>query len=110
MIKLCTRLFGKKIGFIINIIISILILTIGINVMFNLTNFIVSQFLPETPNYVVGILFVLITIYANIKGIETIARTSFILSMLVLILYVTTVFGLSSQITSKTSPFAYCIP
>lgn len=89
------KLFGKKIGFIVNVIISILILTLGINVMFNLTNFIVSQFLPETPNYVVGILFAIITIYANIKGIETIARTSFILSILVLILYITTVFGLS---------------
>lgn len=88
------KLFGNKIGFIINIIISCLILTLGINVMFNLTNFIVSQFLPETPNYIVGILFAIIAIYANIKGVETIARTSFILMIFMSLLYLTTVVGL----------------
>lgn len=88
------KIFGQKIGFIINIVLACLILTLGINIMFNLTNFIVSQFLPETPNYIVGLLFAIITIYANIKGIETIARTSFILMILMLILYIITVFGL----------------
>ena len=88
------KLFGNKLGFIINIVVAGLIITLGINVMFNLTNFIVSQFLPETPNYIVGILFALIAIYANIKGIETIARTSFILMILMVILYLVTVIGL----------------
>lgn len=88
------KIFGKKIGFIVNLIIALLILTLGINVMFNLTNFIVSQFLPETPNYIVGILFAVIAIYANIKGIETIARTSFILMILMAFLYFITVIGL----------------
>lgn len=93
--KIC-KLFGNKIGNILNIVVAGLILILGINVMFNLANFIVSQFLPETPNYVVGILFAIVVIYVNIKGIETLARTSFILTILSIILFGVTSFGLSA--------------
>lgn len=103
--KVC-KIFGNKLGKVLNIIIAILILILGINVMFNLANFIVSQFLPETPNYVIGILFSIVIIYVNIKGIETLARTSFILAILSLILFLVTAFGLSTNFeTSNLMPF-----
>ena len=44
-----TLIFGKIFGNIINIIITILYLIIGITILFNLGNFIVSQYLSETP-------------------------------------------------------------
>lgn len=101
-----SKLLGKKIGCIVNFISAILIFISGMNVMFNLSNFIVSQFLPETPNYVVGILFSVIIIYVNIKGIETLMRTGFILTILSMILYVITLFGLLPSFdTSNLMPF-----
>lgn len=103
--KIC-KLFGNKVGNGLNIVIAILVLILGINIMFNLANFIVSQFLPETPNYVVGILFAIVVIYVNIKGIETLARTSFILAILSMILFGVTAFGLSATFeTSNLLPF-----
>lgn len=88
------KLFGKKIGFMINAIIFLIMLMTGINMMYNLINFIVSQFLSETSFFLIGILFSFIIIYINIKGIETLSRTSLILLTINLILYVTSSVGL----------------
>lgn len=93
-----TKLFGKKLGFIINTINFLIILMIGINMMYNLVNFIVSQFLSETPYWLIGILFSLIIILANIKGIETISRTSLILVVINLVLFLISVMGLLPEI------------
>lgn len=92
--KKMEKLYGVKLGKIVTIICAIFIFIFANNYMFNLINFIVSQFLPETPLMVVGIVFAVLTIYANSKGIETISRVSLILLVINLILFAIGFIGL----------------
>ena len=92
--KKLEKLYGKVLGNIINIIIIIMAVTMGISLMYNTTNFIVSQFLSDTPLIIIGITLSLIVIYTNIKGLETLTRTSLILFVLTCILIVITLIGL----------------
>lgn len=87
-------LFGKKFGFVINLIICILFFTICLFSMYNLINFIVSQFLAETPMLIIGILFSLVIIYINIKGIEVMSRVIFIILTINISLFFIAVLGL----------------
>lgn len=100
------KLCGKKIGFVINFGLLIIVALMGVNLMYNLVNFIVSQFLPETPTFFVGFMFLIVIGYANSKGIETISRVCFILLLLVLILFSTAFFGLYPNFDmSNLKPF-----
>lgn len=87
-------LFGKKLGFIINLLICLLFFTISLFSMYNLINFIVSQFLAETPMLIVGLLFAMVIIYINVKGIEVMSRVFLIILVINLFLYTIAVFGL----------------
>ncbi len=88
------KLYGKKIGKFVTYLCAIFIFVFANNYMFNLTNFIVSQFLPETPLMVIGIVFSLLAAYANMQGLETISRVSLILLFINLILFAIGIFGL----------------
>ena len=87
IIELNTKLFGKIIGNIINFIISIGILLFGVITLLGLCNFIFSNFLYGTSQIIIGALFMLVVSYASIKGIETICRTSQLLFILSIILF-----------------------
>lgn len=88
------QLYGKKLGKIISYVCAIFAFVFANNYMFNLTNFIVSQFLPETPLMVIGIVFAFLAFYANSKGLETISRLSLLLFIINIILFGIGVFGL----------------
>lgn len=88
------KLFGNKLGMVINLFFALITLSMGLTSMFNLTNFITSQFLPETSALVIGIIFAILVILINIKGIETISRTCLILIVINLIFYLFAFFGL----------------
>ena len=90
--------FGNKIGTIINFLLCLCFFTISIFTMYNLINFIVSQFLNKTPFYIVGILFSLIIIYINIKGIEVMSRTMLIITILNISLFIFAFIGLIPHI------------
>lgn len=92
--KKVEKLCGKKIGFVINLIFAVVVFLLGVNLFFNLMNFIVSQFLPETPTFFVGFMFLLVIGYSNRKGIEAMSRTSLLLLVIVLILFLLTSYGL----------------
>lgn len=103
-LNLC--IFGPILGKIINVFLIIIALFIGASAMYNLINFIVSQFLSETPLLVIGIFFSLLCLYINIKGIETISRVSLIFIVMNTILYFTAVFGLLPEVElSNLKPF-----
>ena len=87
--------FGKVLGTIINYLFIILVFFFSVALLYNLSTFIVSQFLPETPSYIVAFLFMLIIIYINIKGIETMSRVSLLLLSITLIFFLITVLGLT---------------
>lgn len=83
------KLFGKKIGSIINIVLllfSMYILTI-VTRMIGL--FVTGKYLQNTPYYIVGMLAIITNLIICFKGIEVIVRTSqitFFISLLFVIL------------------------
>lgn len=92
-----TYIFGKKIGWIINLCLICFALFFSITLFFNLTDFIVSQFLPETPTKIVGFFFGLIIIYIVIKGIETMSRVSLILLFFTTVIFIISILGLANS-------------
>ncbi len=88
------KLFGKNIGKIINIIINILILSICILPIYSISNFIVSQFLSETPIIIILILIFIVSLYNISKGIEVISRTAIVLFIISLSLGIINIIGL----------------
>lgn len=80
-------IFGKVFGNIINIITVLLYIVIGITVLFNLGNFIVSQYLSDTPLLLVISIFIIVVFHIVNKGFETITRVSSISSVIVMILF-----------------------
>lgn len=100
------KLYGQKIGKVVSIISAIFIFIFANNYMFNLINFIVSQFLPETPLMIVGIIFAILMIYTNHKGLETISRVSLVLLSINIILFAIGFIGLIPSIdTDNLKPF-----
>lgn len=91
------KVFGKKIGNILNFICIFIVFTIGISAMFNLTTFISSQFLKETPHFLIGFCFALVIILVNIKGLETLSRTCLILFAINITLFLISMGGLIPQ-------------
>ncbi len=88
------KLYGKKLGKVFTFFCSLFIFIFANNYMFNLTNFIVSQFLPETPLLVIGIVFAFLAAYANLQGLETLSRLSLILLFINIALFGIGIFGL----------------
>lgn len=91
-------LFGNKLGFVINILFSIILLFIGITILYNINNFILSQLLNRTPFIINYILLIALVIYNANKGITTISRTSLILLCLNLFLFFINIFALIRHI------------
>jgi len=100
------NVFGLYFGSILNFICFVAVLTMGISEMFNLTTFITSQFLKETPPLLIGICFSFIIILVNIKGIETLSRTCLILFVINVILFLISIIGLIPEFQlSNLKPF-----
>lgn len=85
--KKTTHIFGKTLGTIINYIIILLYLLIGATILFNLGNFIVSQYLSKTPLLLIFYIITILVCYTVNKGIETISRVSAIFSVIVVLLF-----------------------
>lgn len=92
-----TKILGKKFGNFINIIICMILMIIAFNFAYNLNNFIISQFLSETPFIVIGLVFTSLIYYLNTKGIDVISRVSFILTIINAIMLMIAIFGLAPQ-------------
>ena len=91
-------LFGNKLGFIINIILSILLISLGITILYNINNFILSQFLYRTPFIISCSLFMLLIIYNANKGINVISKTALLLLTINIALYTINIGGLIENI------------
>ena len=99
-------LFGKYLGFIINLLINLLILLIGIVLLYNISNFAISQFLSETPLLIFMILLGLILIYNVSKGIKNISRVSIVFLTIVCLLTIISTSGILPNFElSNLKPF-----
>lgn len=91
-------IFGNFLGNIINFIISILYLVVAITILFNTSNFIVSQYLSDTPLLLIMIIFMLVILHAVNKGIECISRVSAIFVIITLFFFLFGICGTISEV------------
>ena len=89
---------GKVIGTIINFIFIISVIFHASIVLWNLSNFINSQFLFKTPILAISIIFMIPIIYTVSKGLKTIGRTSTILFLTTIIIYFLSLFSLIGKV------------
>lgn len=92
------NLFGKKVGTCLNFILSILLITLGITILYNINNFILSQFLFKTPLLISCTLFMALIIYCANKGINVISKVSLLLLLINLSLYAVNIVALIKQV------------
>lgn len=79
---------GKILGTIFNLIFIASVLFHASIVLWNLTNFINSQFLFKTPILAISIVFMIPIIYTVTKGLKTIGRTSTVLFLLSVFMFI----------------------
>lgn len=90
--------FGKIVGTVIKYLLLLPIIIIGTCSIYSICNFMVSQFLSDTPIIILYIVPAIVILYGLTKGIETISRTSLILYVITIILFLVAVIGLVPQI------------
>ena len=90
--------FGKIIGKILNIILILFVCSYMIFFYWNFTNFISSQYLYNTPQTFITILFIIPIIYLLSKGIKIILRSSIVIFIMTFSFYIIAAIGLVPQI------------
>lgn len=88
----------KGLGMFFNFLLVVFYLYLAFMMTWHSSNFIVSQFLINTPYILVIICFFSILLYGVIKGIETISRTSIILFVFFMINYLFITSSLFNQV------------
>lgn len=96
--KKIISLFEKKIGKVISIILSILFFILASTILYNISNFIVSQYLSDTNIIYIMILFGIVLYTSLNKGIETISRISFIFTYIFFFLFLLAVISIINEI------------
>jgi spore germination protein KB len=97
-VEIMKKIFGRWIGTIAAASYVFLCLTTACHLPWDVTNFLRTQAMPETPQYVISLVFVTAVVIAVLYGIETIARASEIFIRFVLILAVLTTLLVSPNI------------
>ena len=88
-----------KTGKFINIVLNIIIATIGITILYNSSNFITSQLLYHTPMIVIAILLISLSTYHISKGIDSICRVNFLLTIFNVFLFLISLLSLIKSIS-----------
>lgn len=100
------NLYGKVLGSIINTIICIIFLIISITYLYNLSNFITSQFLSQTPTVIIVISIAILIAYNLSKGFQNMSRVSLVLFIINIILFILTlIFLIPHTDINKLKPF-----
>ena len=86
IVELINKYLGKF-GIVINMLLILFITFLASIILWNLINFISSQYLYQTPKLVISILFMITCCYVTSKGLQTIGRTGTILFIINLILF-----------------------
>lgn len=97
IVGLCHKYLGF-LGKIIVIMLSIFILFEASIVLWNMVNFISSQYLYQTPLLVIIILFMISILYLCSKGLTTIGKSGIIMFIIEMILFFLAFFSLASKI------------
>lgn len=91
-------IYGKTLGTIINIILTIIYIILTLTMLFNTSNFIISQYLTNTSITLVTLILG-ITVYHTVsKGITTISKISIIYTIIILSLLILGIIGIIPEI------------
>ena len=82
------KLYGKYLGTFINILIIIIFIVVSIVLLYDISNFISSQYLYRTPISIIALLLIITTIYNVSKGIENMSRITIIIFFINIILLI----------------------
>lgn len=96
--KKINSLFGNKLGLLINLLFSLLLISLGITLLYNINNFILSQFLYRTPFLISCTLFITLIIYCANKGINVISKVAMLLLTINILLYTINILALVQHI------------
>ena len=90
------KLFGKKLGFFINLFIIISYISVFCIAIRTIISFMTTKYLESTPYFVIGLLVVISCLIAVFKGLEAIlrlARISYIITVIFAFFIETIIFG-----------------
>lgn len=90
-------LFGNKFGKIINVLLLIGVISFNIISFWNLTSFVSSQYLYNTPQWFITLLFTLTMIYFLKQGPRVMLRATMMLFYISIFLYIISGLGLTFQ-------------
>lgn len=96
--QIIDKTFGKVLGKIINTMLILFVCSYAIIFFWNLTNFISSQYLYNTPQRFIIILFIIPLIYLLSKGIQVIFRSGTIIFILTFTFFIISTCALVPQI------------
>ena len=99
--KKIITLFGNKIGYFLNIIISCIIYIILLYNLYMLSYYIKIYYLNKTPQLIIIVALLIPLLLVNLKGIKGISRLSFILLFLNILVYIFIFFKLITFIKLK---------
>lgn len=91
-------LYGKYLGIVINIILIMLFFLLGTMFLYNISDFISSQYLDKTPSKIISILLIVVCFINVSKGFGTIAKSGMILFFVSILLFFISALSLISYI------------
>lgn len=97
IVDLNIKLFGKVFGNIVNIIINVVLVLFASLILYNLSLFLDTQFIPDTSSLYVKILVMVPVLYAASKDIGTISRVSQIIFIINIGLFLLSAIGIFTE-------------
>lgn len=74
-VEMIRQIFGKWLGSVITIAFVFFCFWSGAQVIWYIGNFITIEAMPETPSYIINMIFTTVIVIASLYGLETIARS-----------------------------------
>ena len=98
IIEIVEIIFGKRVGKIINIIISIFFFLFSSILLYNFISFIDINYMPETSKMYIALFLVMAFSYIISKGLNTFAKASQIIFYISIFTLTVSIFGMASEI------------
>ncbi|SMF80586.1 spore germination protein KB [Paenibacillus uliginis N3/975] len=98
LIQIMEKALGKWLGKVLSLLIIITLIIIVPGVLHYVGNFLTTQIMPETPVQAVNILFAIVVVMGVRLGLETLARSAELMFPWFILLYVSLVVLVASQI------------
>ncbi len=98
ILDLNIRIFGKIFGNIMNILINISVILFVSLILYNLSLFLNTQYIPDTSSLYIKILIIIPVIYGASKSISTLSRVSQIVLIINVILFLISLFGITGDV------------